>query len=395
MTNNLVQLADRHLRHLCVEVTARDLGSDGNRAATSYVEARFREHGLAVERQEFPCIAWDPLEETLLVRGEPFSLHASPYSWPCDGTGPLRVIRSREQLASNLCGAVLLLQGALVAQQLVPKDYPFYSNEEHSRLVEMLERSGALVVLAATGKNPMATAALSPFPLVEDGAFALPSAYMTEAEGARLAAHDGEMARIRMRVRREPSNGFNVVAHVGAKPARHVVCAHIDAKRGSPGAIDNAGGIVVLLLLAELLRGFDGVELVAFNGEDDYSAAGELAYLGNRPDLERLSFAINIDGIGFREGETEFSTYGFTDAEERQLARLLSRPGLRAGSPWFQSDHAVFVQRGVKAIALTTSEFSWVWSNLAHTERDRVELVDPTHLVRAAEAIRDVLRSAH
>ncbi|MBK9392004.1 MAG: M28 family peptidase [Bacteroidetes bacterium] len=33
-----------------------------------------------------------------------------------------------------------------------------------------------------------------------------------------------------------------------------VVTAHIDAKKGTPGAIDNATGVIVLLLLSELQR---------------------------------------------------------------------------------------------------------------------------------------------
>ena len=59
------------------------------------------------------------------------------------------------------------------------------------------------------------------------------------------------------------------------------VFAHIDAKDGTPGALDNGAGVVVLLLLAELLQDYDGgveLELVALNGEDYYSAAGEMQY---------------------------------------------------------------------------------------------------------------------
>jgi aminopeptidase YwaD len=62
-----------------------------------------------------------------------------------------------------------------------------------------------------------------------------------------------------------------------------VVLAHIDAKAGSPGALDNAAGVVVLLLLAELLAGDtlpSSIELVAINGEDYYSNPGEQLFLG-------------------------------------------------------------------------------------------------------------------
>ena len=53
---------------------------------------------------------------------------------------------------------------------------------------------------------------------------------------------------------------------------------------GTPGALDNASGTTVLLLLAELLadyRGSLGVDIVAINGEDYYSAPGEIVYLSS------------------------------------------------------------------------------------------------------------------
>jgi aminopeptidase YwaD len=392
MNTHLIQQAARHLEHLCVEVSERNLGTDGNRAATDYVAAQFRANDLRVECQAFPCLAWEPLEETLRVGDQTFSVHAGPYSLPCIGSGPLRVVRSLEQLKGDLRGTLLLLCGELVRGQLIPKNYPFYSDPEQLRLIELLESSGALAVLAATGKNPMTTAAQSPFPLIEDGAFTLPSAYMSESEGARLAACDGHPATLHLRVRRESSSGCNVLGQVGTTPVRYVICAHVDAKRGSPGAIDNASGTVVLLLLSELLRDCNGIELVAFNGEDDYSAAGEITYVKSRPKLGQLSLCVNVDGIGFREGETAFSSYGFNASEEQRLDRVLGRPGFRRGTPWIQSDHSVFIQQGVKAIAFTTSSFDWVWANLAHTERDRSEWIDPLQLVQAAEAIRDLLR---
>jgi hypothetical protein len=72
----------------------------------------------------------------------------------------------------------------------------------------------------------------------------------------------------------EPGDGVNVSA--GATQGRRaVVSAHVDSKVTTNGALDNGGGVAVLLGLAE--RGLDrfrAVELVFFNGEDHYAAPG-------------------------------------------------------------------------------------------------------------------------
>lgn len=123
---------------------------------------------------------------------------------------------------------------------------------------------------------------LYPFPMFEDGDFDIPSVYLMEEEGQRLARHIGEDVLLKFESRRIPSRGCNVIARKGvAQSPRAVFCAHIDAKKGTPGALDNAAGVAVLLALAETLRDYSGrlgLEIVALNGEDYYAAPGQLQY---------------------------------------------------------------------------------------------------------------------
>ena len=102
-----------------------------------------------------------------------------------------------------------------------------------------------------------------------------------------------------------------------------MIRAHIDAKEDTPGALDNAAGVIVLLLLAELLKDYDGelgIELVPFNGEDHYSAAGEIAYLkANEGKLNEILLNINIDAAGYRQKKNAYSLYECSD----ELAALI------------------------------------------------------------------------
>ena len=71
-----------------------------------------------------------------------------------------------------------------------------------------------------------------------------------------------------------------MIARRGAQMESSLVaCAYIDAKMGSPGAIDNASGVIVLLLFAEILQECSagrGLEVVALNGEACYAASGQI-----------------------------------------------------------------------------------------------------------------------
>ena len=102
---------------------------------------------------------------------------------------------------------------------------------------------------------------------------------------------------------RIPGKGYNVIGRKGdPSGGRLVVTAHIDAKKGTPGAIDNATGVITLLLLAELLWNYDGkvqIELTAFNGEDYDAVPGQMLFLRQNQDrFHEILLNINIDGVG-------------------------------------------------------------------------------------------------
>ncbi|MEW6522989.1 MAG: M28 family peptidase [Bacillota bacterium] len=125
-----------------------------------------------------------------------------------------------------------------------------------------------------------------------------------------MAGLQGQLVHLEVRAQREPSRGCNVIARKG-HGKRLIVTAHIDSKPGTPGTLDNAAGVVVLLLLGELLAGDEcrvKVEIAALNGEDYYSAPGQVLYV--QQDLRSFSdvlLAINIDGAGYHQGSTVYS----------------------------------------------------------------------------------------
>jgi aminopeptidase YwaD len=397
-SDRLIQPAKNHLQRLCVEIPNRRLGSAGNRAATAYLAETLGSYGWDTTCPEFDCLDWEEQGASLSVGDSYFSVLVSPYSPGCQARAQLVIASSVEALeAAPAEAAILLLRGEIAKEQLMPKNFPFYQPEEHQRIIHLLEAKMPQAVIAATARNPELAGALYPFPLIEDGDFEIPSVYMTDEDGARLARYAGQEARLEIRSRRMPAKGCNVLAFKGHERARRIVLtAHVDAKPGTPGALDNAAGVTTLLLLAELLRdyrGRPGIEIFIVNGEDHYSAAGEIDYLKrNQGKLDELRLNINLDGVGYRQGSTAYSLYGVPDELAAQIRQCFAtQPGLVEGEPWYQGDHMIFFQNQVAAMAITSGEMAPLWAEIAHTAQDRPELVDPRRLAALARALHELL----
>jgi aminopeptidase YwaD len=394
---DLTARARAHLGRLCGNVPHRAVGSAWNHQATDYFAGVLRSLGWETRTPQFECIDWEAGETRLRAGEDTFKAYPSPFTLGWQGIAPLVAAGSLEELRPlDLSGKICLLHGELTAAQLAPKDYPFYSVEEHQEIIRLLEGGGALAVIAATGRDLQMVGNLYPFPLFEDGNFNVPSCYITDVDGERLLGYVGQEIKLSIEAQRLPSRGCNVNAIKGDPSRRIVVCAHIDSKIGTPGANDNASGVVALLLLAELLRdyrGENGVELVALNGEDHYSAAGELLYLReNQGKLGEILLAINLDDVGYIKGKNAYSFYNLpAELEQAVRSAFALHPDLAPGEQWYQSDHMVFVQNGVPAMAVTSDRFEEMMQTITHTPQDTIELVDPAKLARLALALRDLV----
>jgi aminopeptidase YwaD len=293
---------------------------------------------------------------------------------------------------------VLLLRGELTTEQLMPKSFPFYNPDHHKRIIQLLERCRPQAIIAATSRDQeMVGGAVYPFPLVEDGDFDIPSVYMTEEEGDRLALREGERVSLQIRAERIPSWGCNVIARKGDYPHRRIVLfAHIDARMGTPGANDNASGVIVLLLLAELLAdyaGHFGLELVALNGEDYYSNPGEQQYLAlNAGRFGEIILGINLDDVAYYRGRVAYSLYDCPpDIAGSVQATFSAYSNLVEGEPWYQGDHGLFLMNQTPALAITSELLAELMAEITHTPKDTPQIVDTAKLVTVSLALRDLL----
>jgi len=392
--------SERYLRELCEEIPTRAVGSRGNQIASKFFHQIIQEYGFEVENQEFDCIHWIHGKVELNIDNKTFPIFASPYSLGCDVESPLIQASTLEALRSvDIDGKVLLLHKEIAKEQIMPKKFPFYNPPEHKALYDLLEKKTPSAIITASPPNYDMTAALYPFPMFEDGDFNIPSVYTTEEIGEFLTAFENKEIRLVSETRRIPSKGNNIVARKGDSTSQRVIIvAHIDSKIGTPGALDNASGTVVLLLLAELLKQYDGklkIEIVSLNGEDYYSASGQKLFLEhNRDHFSDIILAINIDGVGYKEGKTAYSSYQCPKTIETTIQKVFNDQDVFIqGSQWYQSDHSIFIQQGIPAMALTLEKFDFAWSQIAHTERDVPEIIKPNYLVEISVALSNLIQA--
>lgn len=397
-SNDLVNTAENYLHALCTEIANRCVGSVGNQQATDLFTEKMIQFGFRTVRSEFDCIDWSSGEPSLSVNGESYEAFVSPYSLGCEVKSPLSMATTIDEL-KKLAGSdrVLLLRGDIAKEQLMPKNFTFYNPEEHQLIIALLESKKPSAIISATSRNPELAGGIYPFPLIEDGDFDIPSVYMTEKIGDKLSQQLGKLVNLRFEAQRVPSTGCNVIARKGSDPnGRIVIFSHIDAKMGTPGALDNASGVVVLLLLAELLQANQPaitIEIVALNGEDYYSAPGEMRYLADNPNqLQDVYLGINLDGAGYVDGDTAYSLYDCPlEIAEKIRDSFPARQGFIEGEQWYQSDHSLFLMHNRPALAITSEKFDYLSTFITHTEKDSPELADPEKLVDAAHALQKLL----
>ncbi len=393
MEHMLQEQLIRDVKTLCGLPEGRQVGSAGNRKATAYAAGRLRDMGYGVQEKSFGCLDWEESGCRIRAGKEDVAGFVSPWSLPCALTAPWVCAGTIEELEeTDMEGRIVVLHGQLCQEQLMPKNFVFYNPEHHRRIIGRLEAGRPAAIVAITGKNPELAGALYPFPLIEDGDVDIPSVYVKDTEGEKILGQAPGLLTLEIRSRRRKATGANVVARLeGSSGRRVVLTAHIDAKKDTPGALDNAAGVATLLGLAERtvrrpVR--HTVEVVFLNGEDDYAQPGQMLYLEDNADaMDDILLNINVDGAGCRGVRDGYCTIGWPEKGSGLLEPLSDRTAFAVMDPWMQGDHMLFVMAGIPALAVTSENLDEVMGEIAHTPQDTPDRISPEKLVRLSAAL--------
>lgn len=370
-----------HATFLVEEVGPRPPGSPANRRATDHVRVVLEGAGLHVRRSDFTTRWWQPAPGRLSLAGGAVTVAPNPYSAPCAVTGAVvRASRIDEIPAGPGNGAVLVLDGELTHDTVMPKSFPFLDLPEQKALIARIEALGPAAVIAVSDGAPV----------FEDPDLRFASTTVSSTIGAGL--RPGARVTLELGGTVRPGSGSTVSGRSTVSGSRVVVSAHLDSKVTTPGAFDNAGSVAVLLALVEEgLPDAPPLEVAFFNGEDHFDACGEVAWLAAN-DLREVTANVNLDGVGVRGRGTSVAVLGGGATLERRVDRFLSRrAGWERAAPWFESDHTIFAMRGVPALAVTSVDVHDLLTTLAHTPDDTLEVVDLDVLTDVAASLGELV----
>jgi aminopeptidase YwaD len=265
----------------------------------------------------------------------------------------------------------------------------FYNPENHQKIIKLLEnkKPSGIVTIAHDDK--------AVFPIIEDGDFCIPSAYVSKSEGEKIISHINYEAALKIVSERKESQGANVIGlKQGKNKQKIVVCAHFDTKPTTPGAIDNASGTAVLLRIAELMRDKkidNNLELVAFNGEDYYSVPGQMQYLNDNV-MENIALVINVDGVGIKNRKIGVAYINIEESRREKFLELHHEyKNIRQIEPWVQGDHSMFTMQGIPALAITSEDIFDLLESIIHSPEDTFDKVDHNLIEETARFVIDIL----
>ena len=357
-----------HVRALAVTIGPRVSGSPASEAAVAYVAAAFRASGYHVEVMEF---AYETRfrAATVAVGGE--VIEGVALNGPDSPEQAARGPATGGDVANEARGGVWVRERT-----------DAYPREED--LFAAASRAGAAALVVVNHPDWP----LFGFPI--DGRDAIPVVLVPHARAERLAraAADGEPIAISIGLARPPA------ANVIARPAEGAACdvlagGHHDTVAGSPGALDNASGVAIVLELARLFAtdGLDEGLCFATFGAEESGLFGSREVVRRWAPADALpSVMLNFDVTG--RGDS-IELIG-SDALVRDAVALLRDAGFAANPSalpeGYGSDHLSFSGVGVPVLYFSDGDVRFI-----HTPDDVFALVEPLALDRIGDAAALVL----
>ncbi len=166
----------------------------------------------------------------------------------------------------------------------------------------------------------------------------------------------------------------------------------------SPGGIDNASGVLALLILAEKIK--DERVAFLFTGAEEMGLCGALEFLKkHEKELSKKTIIINVDGIG--DGNTLILTTKFGIPPRKTskqihalLKKVAEKNGIKVKEGWLPFgaglDHIPFAVKGYESVTVHLSSFKDAF--FVHTSKDTPERVNLQRIKQISEILYQFLK---
>lgn len=379
----------------------RPVGTENNAKILNYLEQEFINAGYKVTSLPFDCIVWKQEKSKMKIENMEFDINPSPFSKPFNSCGEIVIVENFKELKnSDLNGKIIILSGELTERPLQPKDFPFYYPDEDKAIISLLESQKPKAIICITGQSQLS--GMNPFPVFEDGNFSIPSAYISIDILPQLKKQMNKSRFVTLSINSKNKivQSRQLVANkknINSK-GKIVVCAHMDTKYGTLGALDNATGICVLMEVMKYFKQVSypiDIDFVPFNSEEYFGVNGEVNYFNYiNSNQNKILLVINIDSPCHINSQSAISYYNINENKQFIINNVMGRhKKIVRGDQWYAGDHCVFALKGIPSLAITSSDLFEGALEYTHTYKDTLNTIDIKLINITAKFIIDVIKN--
>ena len=357
-------------------------GTEGDARAISWLEGRFKELGLDTTTQWF-TYDLGPAQRALRI-----VLVASAMLAAVAG-----IVTTRSPLAGLMLVVAAFLPGA-VFLAWSPWLEKLYRREGGTRTANVTGRRGATdprMTLMLMAHHDSKSQSLSfPFRM---------GLTITTIAGATLLA---SLALIAVLSGDLPGPTWLAPSAGGATAVASLILSTMKSGNRSPGGVDNAGSVAIILAAAERLNAelADDIEVVVLStGAEEDLMIGAMRWLDVHADSVALPvFCLNLDGAGAPGRAVLIERYGFGRLFSAEMSAAARRASSRLGInprgivmlPGMGIDSIPFAHRGIPCLTLSSGSLGRATMSV-HSASDKAEHLDPDTLAEIADLAYETL----
>lgn len=354
--------------------------------AASYIENEFRSYGLDTWTESFVIENSYVVEESRLSVLQPMQIDLTCipviYSPSRTVTGQLAYVSDVHENRDQLREHVVLIEKTKLSRELV--DLPPLAIltylEDMPAISEIWPNPPKVPIVWISGRDAL--------------------------ELIKLLEQDQVEVELRLATRTERGTSYNVVARLPSESDEAIVVnAHHDSML-TPGAVDDASGIAVVLEIARVLSSerLKGTVIFATFGGEELGLFGSTNFLSKHKGDE-IAAAITFDCIGagpengLRIGLKDSPQYTTTEWLDDYVQRVAENLGFYAQSEHLDavggySDYASFVKAGILAtwVCWVNPEYGYDILGPVHTLSDDLDAIDKIRLQQVASIGVEVVR---